>query len=192
MLFRLNSSDSLTQQINQTGISNWQSLLDFVGKLPYGRNANRRDLSLVWSEQKGTCSSKHAFLKHIADLNKIPNVDLILGMYKMTEKNTPLIRNELSQNGITYIPEAHCYLKIDGIRKDVTTNSADFSLIANSILEEILIEPKQVAEFKVEYHQDYLRNWISKNEIQFSFDEIWKIREKCIANISESNINPLS
>ncbi|MFT5915079.1 MAG: hypothetical protein ACI81T_001577 [Bacteroidia bacterium] len=184
MNYPLKSPDSLIKKITFTGIENWQSLLDLIENLPYGRNANRKDFTLVWSEQKGTCSSKHAFLKHIADLNKIQNVDLILRMYKMTEENTPLIGNELSKNEIQYIPEAHCYLKIDGIRKDVTTNSADFSLIADSILEEITIEPFQISEFKVEYHQAYLKNWILENEVQFSFEEIWRIREKCIANIS--------
>jgi len=65
--------------------------------LPYGRTANRTDLSLVISEQKGTCSSKHALLKEVADLNGIKGIDLIIGIYKMSEANTPGIGDELSK-----------------------------------------------------------------------------------------------
>ena len=41
----------------------FEELIVKVKNLPYGRNANRYDFSLVLSENKGTCSSKHAFLK---------------------------------------------------------------------------------------------------------------------------------
>ncbi len=61
MLFRLSSPDPLLKKIKFTGIKNWQSLLGFIGNLLYGRNANRENFTLVWSEQKGTCSSKHTF-----------------------------------------------------------------------------------------------------------------------------------
>ena len=74
------STDPLTQQIRNLGIDTWEDLLIYVKNISYGRNANREDLSLVLKENKGTCSSKHAFLKEIANLNKIPNVKLIIGI----------------------------------------------------------------------------------------------------------------
>ena len=46
-------------------------------------------------ENKGTCSSKHAFLKKVADWNNIKNVKLILGMYQMNELNTQKIGNTI-------------------------------------------------------------------------------------------------
>jgi hypothetical protein len=52
---------------------NFESLLEKVKVIPYGRNLNRHDFSLVLSENKGTCSSKHAFLKDFADKNNIKN-----------------------------------------------------------------------------------------------------------------------
>ncbi len=59
---------------------NFDELIEKVKNIPYGRNANRYNFSLVLSENKGTCSSKHAFLKDFADkedLNKFPKIDLI-------------------------------------------------------------------------------------------------------------------
>ena len=57
---------------------NWEKTINFVKQIPYGRNSNREDFSLVISENKGTCSSKHAYLKDFANRNNIPNVQLIV------------------------------------------------------------------------------------------------------------------
>ena len=163
---------------------NWEETLNFVKQIPYGRNANREDFSLVISENKGTCSSKHAYLKEFASKNNIPNIQLIIGIYKMTEANTN-IGKILSDNTIDYIPEAHCYLKIDGKTVDVTSQEADFNTIKNDLLEEIEIEPYQVADFKVNYHQDFIKNWLKETNSKFSLDELWKIRETCIEQLSK-------
>lgn len=100
--------------------------MKYIHSLPYGRNANRHDFSLVLKEKKGTCSSKHALLREVAALNDVPNVRLIIGMYKMSEHNTPNIGDGLSKSGLDYIPEAHCYLMIDKKRVDLTTNNSEF------------------------------------------------------------------
>ena len=89
----------------------------------------------------------------------------------MKESNTK-IGTILSENKIDYIPEAHCYLKIDGKIVDVTSESADFDKIKSDILEEIEIEPYQAVNFKVKYHQDFIKNWLIDNNSKFSFDEI--------------------
>ena len=180
----LGSNDVLTQLIKSYNTDNWLDLVSRTKNLPYGRNQNRKDFSLVWKEQKGTCSSKHAFLKHVADLNNIPNIELILGMYKMNNLNTPKIGSVLSDHHLEYIPEAHCYLKINDERLDFTSTTSDFSKIENDILLEKEITPQQVAEFKVEFHKAYLKDWIQTHDIPFSFEEVWKIREQCIANLS--------
>ncbi len=163
---------------------NWQETINFVKQIPYGRNSNRADFSLVLSENKGTCSSKHAYLKDFADKNAIPNVKLIIGIFKMFENNTPKIGIVLSENNLEYLPEAHCYLKINGEIIDATSTTSDFEKIKNDILQEIEIEPFQVADFKIEYHQNFIENWILKHQIKHTFDQIWKIRETCIEQFS--------
>jgi hypothetical protein len=161
----------------------FEELIENVKNIPYGRNSNRKDFSLVISENKGTCSSKHAFLKDFANKNNIPDVDLIIGIYKMNETNTK-IGTILKENNLDYLPEAHCYLKVNGNVIDATNNEANFEKLRNDILEEIIIEPDQVGDFKVKYHQNFLKIWITKNKISFTFEEIWNIREKCIQKLS--------
>jgi hypothetical protein len=180
----LNSKNYLTNLIRSKGINSWENLLLYIKNVPYGRNKNRDDFSLVLKENKGTCSSKHAFLKEVADLNNIPNVELIVGLYKMNEANTK-IGSILSENNIEYIPEAHCYLKISGERLDLTSKDADFEKIKTVLIEEIIIEPYQVGDFKVNYHKEYLKNWLNENGLSHTFEQLWRIREKCIENLSQ-------
>jgi hypothetical protein len=155
MKTKLTSNDSLTQLLYSNGIVYWEDALLFIKQIPYGRNANRMDFSLVLKENKGTCSTKHAFLKEIANRNHISNIELIVGLYKMNEANTR-IGSILSENKIEYIPEAHCYLKISGERLDLTSRDADFEKIKSVLIEEIIIEPYQVGDFKVNYHKEEL------------------------------------
>ena len=185
MDYELSSNDVLTHLANHQGLFSWNQLTAYIKNLPYGRNANRSDFSLVMTEEKGTCSSKHALLKQVADLNNIPNIKLIIGIYKMNEQNTPKIGATLSNHSIDFIPEAHCYLKINGERIDFTTSASEFKRLEADIIQELEIEPWQVADFKVKYHQDFIKQWLKDASSSFSFDEIWQIRERCIANLSE-------
>ncbi|TAF09498.1 MAG: hypothetical protein EAZ75_08195 [Flavobacteriia bacterium] len=163
---------------------NFETLIEKVKNIPYGRNANRYDFSLVLSENKGTCSSKHAFLKDFADKNEIENVKLYIGIFKMNETNTPKLGDLLSNNKIKYIPEAHCYLKINQVPVDVTTVDSFYDKIKQDIVEEIEITPNQVSDFKVTYHQAFLKNWIKETNQNNTFEEIWEIREQCIEKLS--------
>ncbi|MCU4189343.1 hypothetical protein M9Q43_09230 [Flavobacterium sp. HXWNR29] len=164
---------------------NFDELINKVKNIPYGRNTNRYDFSLVLSENKGTCSSKHAFLKDFADKNEIENVKLYIGIFKMNEVNTQKLGDLLTKNNINYIPEAHCYLKINQIPVDATTSDSFYDKIKQDIMEEIEILPNQVSDFKVEYHKAFLKKWIKETNQNNTFEEIWRIREECISKLSE-------
>ena len=182
--YTLTSNDALTRLAKENGINSWNDLTDFIKNIPYGRNQNRLDLSLVFTENKGTCSSKHALLKTIADANKIPNVLLIIGIYKMTQLNTPKIGLVLSNNAIDFIPEAHCYVKIDGTRVDLTAKESEFKKIEKDIIEELEILPHQVGEFKLNYHREFLKRWLKESKLNIPFKTLWHLREECIDNLS--------
>lgn len=186
MEFQLESNDPLTIDIVESGVVTWEDLVRCVKNFHYGRNANRSDLSLVWYERKGTCSSKHAFLKYIADLNAVPNVELILCVYKMKGENTEKVGTVLNEHEIAYLPEAHCFIRQNGEAMDVTTKSSDFSRIQDDILEDQVIEPKQVDTFKVEYHKAYMKKWGELNHPTLPFEELWTIREKCLSQLGNA------
>lgn len=182
MIFR--SKDALTQLAISKGILNWKELLETVREIPYGRNASRTNFGLVLEENRGTCSTKHALAKQLADLNGIANVDLVLGMYRMKDENTPGIQLKSMNSNLEYIPEAHCYLRVEGVRVDVTTRNSSIDRITLDILSETTIEPKQVGKFKVDYHQEFIKQWISESNLNMNFDQVWNIREQCIRNLA--------
>lgn len=177
----LNPADIYSQKLHKKQLFTWGDLTHFVQALPYGRNQNRTDLALVLEEEKGTCSSKHAFLKFIAVRNHFTQVKLLLGIYKMSAQNTSGIAKVLDKHQLEYIPEAHCYLMIDGKRYDYTKPDSNIALVEKDLLLERTIDAEDVASFKVLLHKGFLLDWIQSSRIPFTFHEIWAIREDCIA-----------
>lgn len=180
----LNPSKPLSHLLHRKELTTWTEAIKYVLALPYGRNSSKSDLSFVVKEGKGTCSTKHAFLKAIADENGIEHVDLVLCIYLMTERNTPCILPVLSEHQLDGIPEAHCYLRIEGNSVDVTTPNADLTRILPDKLEEELIQPHQIGEYKIKTHRRFIERWIESSEIDYSVETLWQIREKCIAQLS--------
>jgi len=184
MDFKLSSEENISEKFKSLGIFTWSNAMAFVQDLPYGRNANRTNFLLVLTELKGTCSSKHALLKELALENNRNEVQLYIGIYKMSANNTPGIGNALQDAPLTYVPEAHCYLKIDGIPMDVTSKKSDYQRIAASVMVEIEIKPNQVNVDKVNMHQQFVKQWIAEHDVPLNFSEVWNLREQCIQNLS--------
>lgn len=180
------SDQSPSVLLKEQTISNWTDFLHYIKMLPYGRNADRNIPALVLKEKKGSCSSKHALIKIIADQNHIPNVALILAYYRMNKHNTPGTKAVLEHYKLHSIPEAHCYVKIDGKRYDFTHQHATIEMIKNDIISEQEMEPAQCGDAKIISHKDYINQWCGENTPAYSPEEIWKIREECIRNIETS------
>ena len=174
-----------TQIAIEAGISSWEELISYVKHLPYGRNSSRSDFSLVITEQKGTCSTKHGFLKEVAIENDFNGVKLMLVLFKMDGINTPKLKPFFSSSTLNYIPEAHSILRIHGIPLDVTHPTSDFSNIEKAVISEIEIQPEQLSAFKTTFHKEYLKNWIAIEKIPISSEVIWKMREYCIELLSK-------
>lgn len=164
-----------------SGYNSWSTLTEALRHLPYARTSDRSKLELVLLENRGTCSSKHALAYAIAQEQGWKEWQLILGMYRMKEDNTPGVGAVLAATPVSFIPEAHCYLARGEERLDFTKPSSNFAQLAADILEEVVIEAEQVGEWKVNFHRAYLRKWIKKEkDLSLSFEEIWQLREKCI------------
>lgn len=170
--------------LNHT-INTFSQAAEFIRQLPYQRNKNKEDLTTVFFDQHGTCSTKHAVLKQLATENNRNDLALMLGIFKMNGHNTPKIANTLQQYNLSYIPEAHNYLKFEGCILDYTFPYSTGNNFEQDLLEEIIIQPNQISNFKVTYHTAYLKKWLIENYIPYSLDEIWDIRELCIQQLSK-------
>ncbi|MEJ6791233.1 MAG: hypothetical protein QNK89_00440 [Lacinutrix sp.] len=103
----------------------------------------------------------------------------------MNEANTKGVENVLKEYSLKYLPEAHTYLKVNGTILDITRNTISGVSFENTILFETEIQPEEIGTFKIKTHKDYLKQWLLNNNSNYSFNEIWNIRELCILALTE-------
>lgn len=183
--FNISSSEKLSKSCRVIGLNTFNSVCNHVKALPYGRNSERSDFTLVLTENKGTCSTKHAFLKQIAIENNKPTIMLCLGIYKMNNTNTKGVGEVLKQYNLNYIPEAHTYLKLNNTILDLTRTVDSEVTFKSSLLSEEMIMPRQIGDYKVNLHKNYLKRWIKEYNIPYTFKAIWDIREACIKALNQ-------
>jgi hypothetical protein len=113
---------------------------------------------------------------------------LVLGIYEMTERNTPGVGPVLQRHGLTGIPEAHCYLRSRDMHIDVTkpTSHGKSEPILHFLHEEE-IDPQQITVYKVSVHKTFLKTWVAENagKAGLTLADVWKIREECIKRLSQ-------
>jgi hypothetical protein len=184
--FIINPGGKVSLEFLTRNISSFHQACTFVKYLPYGRNANKEDPATVFTDNCGTCSTKHALLKYLTDENNFREVKLMMGLYKMNSRNTPGVSATLKKHGLDYIPEAHNYLKYKDQVFDFTKVVAfDFM---KDLLEETEILPEQIGDYKVIYHKNYLQTWLAQNSaIPYTLNELWEIREQCIRDLFTRN-----
>lgn len=169
------------------GHTDFRSAGRFVCSLPYARNSTPDDPMVVLIEGRGTCSTKHALLRRLANEQAL-DIALVLGIYEMSERNTPGVGIVLAKYGLTTLPEAHCYLRAGADRIDVTRV---YNRIAADPISEFLheqdIEPDQIGDFKIALHQQFLASWIFQRKVaRFCLADLWRIREECVAALSST------
>ncbi len=161
-------------------INSFRSAAKHLNELPYGRNTDRANYRLVLAEQRGTCSTKHALLAAVAIEQGLP-VSLMIGIYDMSEANTPGVGRVLAAHGLVSIPEAHCYLSYAGQRVDITRSGINPQEMIAQFHDEWTIEPSQIGTHKIALHQEFLRGWLAKErQLALSYEQLWGIREECI------------
>ncbi len=109
-------------------------------------------------------------------------VALIVGIYEMTERNTPGVGKVLAESSLASIPEAHCYLRVGPMRVDVTREQANSVEAIHEILYEEEIAPDQIGEYKKNLHRQFLQEWKQSSDLAkaYTLEELWGIRESCI------------
>jgi hypothetical protein len=183
--FPIRSAGRISTLFRERGVNDFQQAAELIRGLPYRRNSVKNDVAIALLESCGTCSTKHSALAFLAIENDADEVKLMIGIFRMSKQNTPAIGDALGQHGLEYIPEAHNYLRVNGEVLDFTVRPPKEIRFIDDLVSEIEIAPDQVGEFKISYQKKTLAEWLEKNpQVQLSFEELWKIREQCIANLS--------
>jgi hypothetical protein len=177
----------ISEEFLNRNISDFHSACKFVTELPYKRNADKNNIKCIFDDLGGTCSTKHATLRKLALENHQTNVKLILGIFKMDAEYTFKIKKTLNKFNLNYIPEAHNYLKIDNEYFDFTKPGSVYAQFKNKLLVENEIEYHEIVTEKILFHKDVLKKWLSDENIPYSLDEIWEIREQCIKDLQKND-----
>lgn len=182
--FSLKASTVYSGFFLSKGITTFHEACAYVAELPYGRNSKRDDFSLVLIEGRGSCSSKHGLLAALAEENDRYDIELIAGIFLMSDQTHSQLTGFFDDKPYTSIPECHCYLRYQRERFDFTDTSDAMARIAPKIVREQRIEPHQVIDWKPKIHQEYLKGWLLRNpQVERTLDEIWAEREECIARL---------
>lgn len=183
---RLTPRGAVTAAFLRIGIEDLRSAAKYLKSLPYVRNTRPDDPLIVLTEERGTCSTKHALLRRLA-VEQDLDMALVLGVYEMAEQNTPGVGDVLRKYGLAALPEAHCYVRMAGRRIDVTRASDRSSSAAiPHFLHEEDIDPAQITDYKIALHKGFLLKWIVGNPGLggWQLADLWNIREECIAALS--------
>lgn len=184
--FEIQSSAPISQAFLALGINRFVAAAHHVKHLPYQRNTDKNNPLIVLEEQQGTCSTKHALLVQLAHENQHNSIALILGVFKMGGEYSKSVGNVLAKYKLSYVPEAHNYLRYEGKIYDYTTPTSAAEDFKNDLMVEIPITPQQITDYKVDFHKQQLQRWIEEEQLPYTLYEIWAIREECIAALANN------
>lgn len=176
-------ADNVINAFSQEGITDFEAACAWIKSLPYGRNENKEDVLALFHERCGTCSTKHALLSRLAAEMNLTSVQLCMGIYRMNGTNTPPVAPVLAAAGLEYVPEAHVFLRISGEVMDVTVPQGALDFLPD-LLEERIITPENVPDDKMRWHRAFMTKWIDAQGLPQSLEEVWAIREACIAALA--------
>jgi hypothetical protein len=101
------------------GITRFHPACRYVHELPYGYNSDRDDLMILFRENMGSCTTKHAVVATLAaELDLV--IEKCIGIYAMTEDLVTGTNQILEKYLLPYVPMVHCFLVYGNHRVDLS------------------------------------------------------------------------
>lgn len=186
--FNLTKGNPVSDQFLKKNVTTFHDAIRFIHNLPYGRNKTPEIIESIIDEGIGTCATKCSCLKTLAEENEIHSISLSLCIYSMNEQNTPGVGVVLDRYKLPYILEDHTFLSYANERYDYTFPNSSEKLWEPDILIEITIDPDQILDYKVSFLKSIHKDWIQRDNIPYTTDELWDIRAQCIQALTK-NLN---
>jgi hypothetical protein len=115
----ISGSGLISKTFLKLDIRSFRKACRYVQRLPYGYNSDKDDLLILFKENLGTCTTKHAVIGTLAIELGLP-IEKNIGIYRMTEKIVTGTDALLKKYDLPYIPMLHCFLVYDRYRVDLT------------------------------------------------------------------------
>jgi hypothetical protein len=111
--------DIVSDRFLSLGINRFIDACRYIHTVPYGYNSNRDDPMILFKENKGTCTTKHAVIAALAKEMNLP-IKKNIGIYALTEEIVTGTNEILAKFNLPYVPMIHCYLVYGEYRVDLS------------------------------------------------------------------------
>ncbi|TFF89849.1 MAG: hypothetical protein EU548_06025 [Promethearchaeota archaeon] len=175
----------ISKKFLELGITSFKEACLYVHEIDYGYNSTYDNDMILFKENKGTCTTKHAIIAGLAEELDVP-IRKHVGVYKFTEEITTGAKAILEKYEIPYVPMVHCFLVYRNYRVDLTegNDNGKKTSINN------FIEVREVKPF-ISRKEEYL--WFKKvlKEKILPTEEMDSIGEKTLLKAREEGIKLL-
>ena len=174
------------------GINRFIDACSYVHTLPYGYNTNRDDLMILFKENKGSCTTKHAVIATLAEDLNIP-IEKNIGIYAMTEDIVTGTNEILAKYSLPYVPMVHCFLVYGESKVDLSEGNKNGK---NQSIEDFLftqqVEPNISAKDEYLMYRGALMDYILTRKEMSGVDikKILHAREEGL-ELLKHNINQI-
>jgi hypothetical protein len=173
------------------GIKSFIDACRHVHEMPYGYNTDRDDLMILFRENKGTCTTKHAVIATLAMELNLP-IEKNVGIYAMTEEIVTGTNEILAKYNLPYVPMIHCFLLFGEYKVDLSEGNNNGK---NRSIEEFLytqrVDPNIAAKDEYLLYRKALKDHIltRKEMSRLDITQILHAREEGL-RLLKRNIDP--
>ncbi|MEL6136401.1 MAG: hypothetical protein AAFQ61_07355 [Cyanobacteria bacterium J06626_23] len=101
-----------------------QQAAHWLKAVPYGSNSDASNSWLVFTENRGTCTTKHSLFARLAAELGVP-IYKNNGFYRLNDAIVTGVSAILAPHGLTYIPQMHCFLQHQDSWVDLTEGNCN-------------------------------------------------------------------
>ena len=156
----ISTAGPISEKFLSLGVDRFIDACRHVHILPYGFNKDRDDLMILFKENRGTCTTKHAVIATLANELNLP-IEKNIGIYAMTEQIVTGTNEILAKYSLPYVPMVHCFLIYGKNRVDLSEGNNNGK---NRPIEDFLftqkVEPNISAKDEYLIYRDALKDHI--------------------------------
>lgn len=114
----------ISEQFLRQQITTFQQACTWTKALAYGSNSNNENSLILFTEERGTCTTKHGAIARLAQEQGLP-VFKTLGFYRLNDEIVSGVDDVLKPYGLDFIPQIHCFLSYQTHRVDLTEGNCN-------------------------------------------------------------------
>ena len=180
---RIQSKGVVSEKFLNLGITTLWEACYWLKDLPYGSNSTNENSLILFTENCGTCTTKHGVIARLAqeiELELYKN----LGFYRLNDEIVTGINEIIQPYGLDFIPQIHCFLEYGSSRFDLTAGNCNGK---NKIIEDydfvVRVNPDLSNEEYQNYYISYLHKYfdfaIEPKLAELGVDKILQLLEDC-------------